>query len=590
MRDLQMLQKIWTKIKHLPESTLLLVLSLVIGLLSGLAAVLLKLFIQFIKDLLTTHVSLPAESLAYFLLPGLGMLLSLLFVKYFVKDNISHGVTRVLESISCNQSQIKGHNCYTSVISSAMTIGFGGSVGAEAPIVYTGAAIGSNVGRKLGMNYRSVTLLVCCGAAAAIAGIFKAPLAGVLFCFEILLFNLTLGSIIPLLTASITATAVSSLLTGADVSFASSTAPFLLANIPYYLLLGIICGFVSLFFTRTTLFMESRISGIKNQYKRWAISAVALGLLIVVFPPLYGEGYGSLSALLNNNVEGAVDSLIYGPLSNSAWFIPVFFSLVLLLKVFAMSFTNAGGGVGGTFGPTLFMGGVLGFVLSRILNLTGISVLPESNFALVGMAGLMAGVMQAPLTAIFLIAELTGGYQLLMPLIITAVCSFVTVRNFEPYSIYTKRLAKEGKLLTHDSDQAVLTLLKTSDIIESDFVTIHPDFSLEELVKVVEKSKRNLFPVTDTDGRLQGIVTLDDIRPIMFQRELYTTVFVSELMHRPLDHVFEDERMESVMEKFERSGAWNLPVLDHEYKYLGFVSKSRIFSAYREQLSQVSHE
>ncbi len=255
-----------------------------------------------------------------------------------------------------------------------------------------------------------------------------------------------------------------------------------------------------------------------------------------------------------------------------------------------MSFTNAGGGVGGTFGPTLFMGGVLGFVLSRILNLTGISVLPESNFALVGMAGLMAGVMQAPLTAIFLIAELTGGYQLLMPLIITAVCSFVTVRNFEPYSIYTKRLAKEGKLLTHDSDQAVLTLLKTSDIIESDFVTIHPDFSLEELVKVVEKSKRNLFPVTDKDGRLQGIVTLDDIRPIMFQRELYATVFVSELMHRPLDHVFEDERMESVMEKFERSGAWNLPVLDHEYKYLGFVSKSRIFSAYREQLSQVSHE
>ena len=310
----------------------------------------------------------------------------------------------------------------------------------------------------------------------------------------------------------------------------------------------------------------------------------------MLFPPLYGEGYGSLSALLNNNVEGAVDSLIYGSLSNSVWFIPVFFSCVLLLKVFAMSFTNAGGGVGGTFGPTLFMGGVLGFVLARVLNISGICVLPESNFALVGMAGLMSGVMQAPLTAIFLIAELTGGYQLLMPLIITAVCSFVTVRQFEPYSIYTKRLAKEGKLLTHDSDQAVLTLLKTSDIIESDFVTVHPDYSLEKLVEVVEKSKRNLFPVTDTEGHLQGIVTLDDIRPIMFRRELYRTVYVYELMHRPLDYVFVDERMESVMQKFEHSGAWNLPVLDHESRYLGFVSKSRIFSAYREQLSQVSHE
>ncbi|HNR27886.1 MAG TPA: chloride channel protein [Bacteroidales bacterium] len=583
-------KKIWTKIKSLPEPTLLLLLSLVIGLLSGLAAVILKSSIAFIKDLLTTHVSVQAESLAYFLLPGTGMLLSLLFVRYFVKDNISHGVTRVLESISVSKSRIKPHNCYTSIISSALTIGFGGSVGAEAPIVYTGAAIGSNVGRSLGLNYRSVTLLVCCGTAAAIAGIFKAPLAGVLFCFEILLFNLTIGSLIPLLTASITATVVSSLIMGDGVSFASSTAPFQITNIPYYLILGIVCGFTSIFFTRTTLMLESRIKRIHNIYTRWAFSALILGVLILLFPPLYGEGYGSLSALLNNNVEGAVDSLIYGPLSRNPWFIPIFFTAVLLLKVFAMSFTNAGGGVGGTFGPTLFMGGILGFVISRALNLAGVSGLPESNFALVGMAGLMAGVMKAPMTAIFLIAEITGGYQLLVPLIITAVCSFVTARGFEPYSIYTKRIAREGKLLTHDSDQAVLTLLKTSDLIENDFMTVNPHDSLEHLVHVVEQSSRNLFPVTDLEGCLQGVVSLDDIRPIMFRRELYGNVFVYELMHRPVEYVFIDERMESVMEKFERTDAWNLPVLDEKFRYMGFVSKSRILSAYREQLSQVSHE
>ncbi len=586
-QTLLMPKKIWTKIKNLPETTLLLLLSLIIGLFSGLAAVMLKYSIEFVKDLLTNHMSIQAESLAYFLLPGTGMLLSLLFVRFFVKDNISHGVTRVLESISVSKSRIKPHNCYSSVISSALTIGFGGSVGAEAPIVYTGAAIGSNVGRSLGLNYRSVTLLVCCGAAAAIAGIFKAPLAGVLFCFEILLFNLTIGSLIPLLTASITATVVSSLIMGEGVSFASTTAPFLTSNIPYYLILGVVCGFVSIFFIRTTLMMESRITRISNIYTRWAISALALGTLILLFPPLYGEGYGSLTALLNNNVEGAVDSLIYGSLSRNAWFLPVFFTAVLLLKVFAMSFTNAGGG---TFGPTLYMGGILGFVIARSFNLVGVQGLPESNFALVGMAGLMAGVMKAPMTAIFLIAEITGGYQLLIPLIITSVCSFVTARGFEPYSIYTKRIAREGKLLTHDSDQAVLTLLKTADVIESDFMIVNPHDSLEQLVRVVEESKRNLFPVTDKEGCLQGIVSLDDIRPIMFHRELYGNVLVYELMQRPIEYVFIEERMESVMEKFERTGAWNLPVLDQGFHYVGFVSKSRILSSYREQLSQVSHE
>ncbi len=575
---------------HLPERGLLLLLALVTGLLSGFAAVLLKTCISYIKDFVTTQCSPKGETLAYFLLPGLGMLLALLFVRYAVKDNISHGVTRVLQAISRNKSQIRPHNCFSSVLASALTIGFGGSVGAEAPIVYTGAAIGSNVGRKLGLDYRSVTLLVCCGVAAGIAGIFKAPLAGVLFCLEILLFNLTMSSIIPLLVSTITATVVASLFTGTQVSFASTPDAFVYANLPYYLVLGVVCGFISLYFTRSTLYLEGVIKSIRNVYTRWALSAVSLGLLIVLLPPLYGEGYGSLTALLNNDVEGAVGGMLYEGLSRNPWYIPLFFIAVMLLKVFSMSLTNAGGGVGGTFGPTLFMGGVLGFVLARVINLSGFHVLPEANFALVGMAGLMAGVMQAPMTAIFLIAEITGGYGLLVPLIVTSVCSYVTIRNFEPYSIYTKRLARSGDLLTHNSDQAVLTLLKTSEVIETDFVTVAPHDTLDTLVRAVEACQRNVFPVVDAEGNLQGIVTLDSIRGIMFQTERYRTTYVYELMLRVPDYVFLEERMDSVMQKFEATGAWNLPVLDDRYKYVGFVSKSRIFSAYREQLSQVSHE
>lgn len=578
------------KIKNLPERVLLLLLALVTGLLSGVAAVLLKTSISYIKDFVTTKLTVQGTTLAYFLLPGLGMLLALLFVRFVIKENISHGVTRVLRAISRHKSEIKPHNCYSSVVASAVTIGFGGSVGAEAPIVYTGAAIGSTIGRKFGLDYRSLTLLLCCGAAAGISGIFKAPLAGVLFCLEILLFNLTMSSIIPLLVSSITAMVVTSLFTGSQVSFVSTPDAFVYSNLPYYLVLGVVCGFVSLYFTRTTLYLEGLIKSIKNVYVRWGSSALMLGILIVLLPPLYGEGYSSLTSLLNNDVEGAVGSLMYSTLNKNVWYIPIFFGLVLVLKVFSMTLTNAGGGVGGTFGPTLFMGGVLGFIIARVINLSGIHMVPEANFALVGMAGLMAGVMQAPMTAIFLIAEITGGYGLLVPLIVTSVCSYVTIRNFEPYSIYTKRLAREGDLLTHNSDQAVLTLLKTSQVIETDFISVGPRDTLETLVHAVEASQRNIFPVVDSEHHLQGVVTLDNIRGIMFQKERYRSIYVYELMTRVPDYIFLDERMDSVMQKFETSGAWNLPVLDDKYKYVGFVSKSRIFSAYREQLSQVSHE
>lgn len=565
-------------------------LALIVGAGSGLAAVLLKRAIHFVAWILKGWFNTPAESFLYIIYPGIGMLIALLFVRYVIKDNIGHGVTKVLLALSKNDSKIKPHNTWSSIFASSVTIGFGGSVGAEAPIVYTGAAIGSNVARAMGLSYKHMTILLGCGAAGAVAGIFKAPLAGVLFTLEILLFNISMTSVLPLLVSAVTATTVSYLLLGGNVVFSNTIEAFKFTNIPFYILLGIITGFISLYFIRMTLSMEDKISSIKKPFKRWVISAISLGLLIFLFPPLFGEGYDSLSSLLNNNTRGSIGPSIFDSLFEYEWFVPVFFTAVIIFKVWAMSFTNAGGGVGGTFGPTLFIGGVSGFVLARIINLSGIYVVPEANFALVGMAGLMAGVMQAPLTAIFLIAEMTGGYILFMPLIITSAISFATIRSFESYSIYTKRIAKKGDLLTHDSDQAVLTLLKTSDLIEKDFTRIAPDKTLGDLVEILRTSKRNIFPVVDSCNKLCGIILLDDIRQIMFDSEKYDSVIVSQLMKEPETYVFESDKMEEVMKKFEVTATWNLPVLDSKNNYTGFVSKSKIFSAYREQLQKVSHD
>jgi len=565
-------------------------LALIVGAGSGLAAVLLKRAIHFVAWVLKGWFNTPAESFLYIIYPGIGMLIALLFVRYVIKDNIGHGVTKVLLALSKNDSKIKPHNTWSSIFASSVTIGFGGSVGAEAPIVYTGAAIGSNVARAMGLSYKHMTILLGCGAAGAVAGIFKAPLAGVLFTLEILLFNISMTSVLPLLVSAVTATTVSYLLLGGNVVFSNTIEIFKFSNIPFYILLGIITGFISLYFIRMTLSMEDKISSIQKPFKRWAISAISLGLLIFLFPPLFGEGYDSLSALLNNNTRDSIGPSIFDSFFEYEWFVPAFFTAVIIFKVWAMSFTNAGGGVGGTFGPTLFIGGVSGFVLARIINLSGIYVVPEANFALVGMAGLMAGVMQAPLTAIFLIAEMTGGYILFMPLIITSAISFATIRSFESYSIYTKRIAKKGDLLTHDSDQAVLTLLKTSDLIEKDFTKIAPDKTLGDLVEILRTSKRNIFPVVDSNHKLCGIILLDDIRQIMFDSEKYDSVIVSQLMKEPETYVFESDKMEEVMKKFEATATWNLPVLDSKNNYTGFVSKSKIFSAYREQLQKVSHD
>ena len=574
----------------MPEGTSLMILAFLVGLFSGTMAVILKYLISLIHTGLTFNLGSDAYHYMYLVYPGIGMLLSLLFVRFIVRDDIGHGVTKVLQSVSKQKSNIKGRNIWSSIVASSVTIGFGGSVGAEAPIVYSGAAIGSNIGRALNLSYKNVTILLGCGAAGAVAGIFKAPLAGVLFTLEILLFNISMTSILPLLVSSVTATVVSYCFMGRAVAFTSTLESFSMGNLPYYLLLGIFCGFMALYFIKSTIWTEDRMRRIKSPMVKWIVGAFSLGLLIFLFPPLYGEGYDSLDMMLSNAGDSIMGGTLTKGLLANKWGIVLFFAATMLVKVFATAFTNAGGGVGGTFGPTLFAGALAGFVAARLINLSGMHTVPEANFVLVGMAGMMSGVMQAPMTAIFLIAEITGGYDLLMPLILTSVVSYATIRPFEKYSIYTKRIAMQGELLTHDSDQAVLTLMNLDSLIEKDFAVVDGNRCLGDLVKLISTSPRSMFPVVDHENHFMGIIYLNDVRQIMFDQSKYYTVMVSDYLKCAPATILPDEKMDGVMEKFEVTGAWNLPVVDREGRYIGFVSKSKIFSSYREQLQQVSNE
>lgn len=564
--------------KRISEQNKLILLGLLVGVLSGCAAVLLETAIEWISSQVSRE---GGNQWQLFLLPGLGMLISMVLVKYLIKDNIGHGVTKVLLAMSKNESKIKPHNTWSSLLTSTFTIGLGGSVGAEAPIVYTGAAIGSNVGRICKLSYRNITILLGCGAAGAVAGIFKAPLAGVLFTIEILMFNVSMNALLPLLVSSISATILAYIFQGDTPIFECALTKFSMSNVPFYLILGALAGLFSLYFTNGTLWLEEKLAKIRNSYLKWIISALGLGLLIFLFPPLYGQGYGFLTKLLNGSVE------VFG--QRELWAVPLFFVLVLFFKIVAMTLTNAGGGVGGTFGPTLFAGAILGFIVSRSLNLLGLNV-PESNFVLVGMAALMASVMQAPMTAIFLIAEISGGYELLVPLIITATVSFGTVRIFEKYSIYTKRIAQSGDLLTHDSDHAVLTLLQTKDLIRDKYPKINIDASLREMIALISESDAAVMAVIDSQGRFQGMVDLGIVRKVFFDTSKYDTLKVYNLMESAPACIFEGEKMESVMNKFDKTGAWRLPVIDSDRRYLGFISKSRLLTAYRNELRAITFE
>ena len=584
-RKLQDQVILWRE-KHISERYFILLLSLSIGVTMALLAALLKFIIHHIESFVLLHIE--QRSYLYLVFPALGILLSLLFVRYIVRDDISHGVTKVLSSISQRKSRIKPHNTWSSLLASALTISFGGSVGAESPIVMTGAAIGSNFGRLFRLEQRNLMLLIGCGVAGALGGIFKAPISGLVFVIEVLLLDLTMASVLPLLVSSVSAAAVAYVLSGKENLFLFiQTDPYYIERIPLMLLLGVVCGLISLYFSKTMFYVEGEFKKLKSQRTRFLISAAVLSLLIFLFPPLYGEGYDSVNILLDGQYTQLLDGSIFEAFSSSYWVVFAFFLLTVLFKVFASVATNSGGGCGGLFAPTLFVGGLTGFLFSYLVNYFSsmrVFISPK-NYILLGMAGLMAGVMHAPLTGVFLIAELSGGYNLFLPLMLVSLTSFATIRIFMPHSIYSLRLAEQGKLLTHQKDTAVLTLMNLENVLEHDFEVVHPEMTLGEMVKVISVSHRNSFPVVNASGILVGIVELDNVRNIMFRPELYERYQVRRIMVAPEVKIQSSMPMTEVMRLFDETKEWKMPVVDDEGRYLGFISKSAIFNNYREVLN-----
>ena len=580
---------VWRE-KHISQNHFILILSLVVGVLSAMAAFALKHLIHFIQHLLTGGFDAQTFNWLYLVYPVIGIFVTGLFIRKVVRDDISHGVTKVLYAISCRKGRIRSHNTWSSLIASGITIGFGGSVGAESPIVMTGSAIGSNLGRLFKMEKKVMMLLIGCGAAGAVSGIFKAPIAGLVFTIEVLMIDLTMSSLLPLLISSVTAATLSYILMGTEATFEFHMQDaFDLARVPYVILLGIVCGMVSLYFTHVTTAIEKQFKKISNPYYKLAIGGSILSVLIFLFPPLYGEGYETINQLINGDSQNIIleNSLFYG----HARYLLLYMFFIVLFKAFASTVTNCAGGCGGIFAPSLFLGCVAGYLFATLCNMTewGVPV-SDKNFALFGMAALMSGVFHAPLTGVFLIAELTGGYSLFLPLMIVSVCSYLTVRIFDSNNIYAIRLAQRGELITHHKDQAVLTILKVADVIERDFMKINPDMDLGALTSVVAKTRRNIFPVVDAGNRLVGILYLDDVRHIMFRQELYHRYSVAVLMRSVPERLSVEEPMESVMRKFEDTGAWNLPVEDITGEYIGFISKSAIFTAYRKTLLEFTSD
>ena len=575
--------------RRLSNRQMMMLLAVVVGALAGLGTYLFEMLLYAIKTGLTNWFPVDSAHFLFLIYPAAGIILATLFVRYIVRDNISEGVTRVLYAMSSRNSRIAAHNCWTSIVGGATTIGFGGSVGPEAPIVLTGAAIGSNVSRLARLNYKHSTLLLCCGAGAALAAIFKAPITGVVFVLEILMLDITAASVIPLLIASITATTIAFTFRGFDPILAVTLAPedaFELWQIPLFILLGVLCGLMAWYFTS----MNARIGGffkkIDRQYKKWIWGGAILGILIFVFPPLYGEGYEGFTSLMHGNAQELFDNSLFYRFRDIDWVIILFVIATMFFKVIAMASTNAAGGVGGTFAPSLFVGAFTGASLALICNSLFHWEVSIVSFTLVGMAGVMSGVMNAPLTSIFLIAELSNGYGLFIPLMITACISFAVDYYLDPDSIYTKQLRQKGELLTHDKDQSVFVFLKLEDLMETDFLRIKENMTLGDIVHIISTARRNIFPVIDDFGRLIGVVQLDDLREDMFKREKWGTP-IGRYMIQPPDRILEHEQIQSVLPKFEENQTWMLPVVDKQNHYLGFISKSRILNAYREQLVKI---
>lgn len=575
--------------RRLSNSQMMMLLAVVVGVLAGLGTYFFEVLLYAIKNGLTRWFPVDSAHFLYLIYPVVGIILASLFVRYIVRDNISEGVTRVLYAMSSRNSRIAPHNCWTSIVGGATTIGFGGSVGPEAPIVLTGAAIGSNIGRLARLNYKHTTLMLCCGAGAALAAIFKAPITGVVFVLEILMLDITAGSVIPLLISSITATTMAFMLRGFDPILAVTLAPedaFELWQIPLFILLGVCCGLMAWYFTTMNARVVNFFGRFDRQYKKWIVGGTVLGILIFIFPPLYGEGYEGFTSLMHGDAQQLFDSSLFYRFRHIDWVVILFVIATMFFKVIAMASTNAAGGVGGTFAPSLFVGAFTGASMALVCNALFNWNVPVASFTLVGMAGVMAGVMNAPLTSIFLIAELSSGYGLFIPLMITACISFAVNYYLDPDSIYTKKLREKGELLTHDKDQSVFVFLKLEDLMETDFLRIRENFTLGDIIHIISTARRNIFPVIDNFGRLIGIVQLDDLRKDMFKREKYGQP-ISDYMIQPPDRILEHESIQSILPKFEDSHTWMLPVVDKQNHYLGFISKSRILNAYREQLVRI---
>ncbi len=575
---------------RLTNSQTMALLGVLVGLCAGVGAFIFNTLLHTITQLLTSWTPADEAQWLYLVYPGIGIILATLFVKYVVKDGISEGVTRVLYAMSRTDSRIKGHNCWTSIVGGATTIGFGGSVGPEAPIVLTGAAIGSNIGKLARLNYKNITLLLCCGAGAAVAAVFKAPITGVVFVLEILMLDITSKSIIPLLMASMTATITSLVFHGFSPIIAVSLDAddmFMVVQVPLFVLLGCFCGVMAYYFTS----VNSRVGGfyksIKEQWRKWLYAGVTLGILIFLFPPLYGEGHGSFGSLMSGGTEELFDNSLFYSFSNADWFLIIYLIAIMLFKVVAMATTNAAGGVGGTFAPSLFVGAFAGATLAVICRVIFGWDVSITSFTLAGMAGVMSGVMKAPLTSIFLIAELSNGYGLFIPLMIVSCVSFAVNYGLDRDSIYTKQLRMRGELLTHDKDSSAFVFLRLDQLMETDFIRIRETLTLGDIVNIISSARRNIFPVLDNYGKLMGVVQLDDLRHDMFDRDKWHTPIL-HYMIQPPDKILEHEMIQSIMPRFEQSNTWMLPVVDKENKYLGFISKSRILNAYREALVNVS--
>lgn len=577
------------RLRNMSDRSFITALSIVVGVLAGMAAVVIKNSVRLTQHLVQTMVSIEMHNYIYFALPLIGILLTVLVVKYVIRHEIRHGIPNVLYSISKRKGQISNHNLFSSVVASSLTVGFGGSVGLEGPTVATGTAWGSWLAKYFRLSYKNTILLLACACAGAMAAIFKAPIAAIVFAVEVIMIDLTVFSLVPLLLSSATAVVISYFFLGQNVLYPFEVhQAFELADLPYYIVLGIVAGFVSVYYTRMYMFIGSWFDKIEKQISRILIGGVGLGALIFLFPSLYGEGYESINECLAGNVEYLFNNSLFYSFRDEMWAALILIAAVILLKIVAATFTFGAGGIGGIFAPTLFMGVNTGMLFAQLTNLIGIRQLNTNNFALIGMAGLIAGVLHAPLTGIFLIADISGGYKLFVPLMVTATFSYIVVRTFTPNSVYHYQLARRNELLTHDKDANVLQMLEVNKLIETDFEVLSPDATLRDLTVAISHNHRNLFPVVDKNGIMVGMVKMDDVRDIIFQHELYDKVKIREIMYMPTDHIGPNDNMETVAHKFESSGRYNLAVIE-DGKYLGFISRARVFTTYRKQIIDVSH-